>query len=333
MDDMKEQNKKEKNIKINKSTSTIGSPIYIDKEIDNDLISKNIKISSNNNISIKDLKLNDENNGEVFSNNTFTILTNRSFFKLKKAKSLYFNNEKKMNNDLTQKNNIEHFYNRNIYDNITNNYSFIPYFQTIKKNRIRNTLHSNLQNLGNTIEKKNNNENKIIDINKEFIKSIREEIKLMNLKSNLSNNKSVKNKEIFTFDTIKKKEKNKENMKKIFEISPLVYTKIIKSKEQLPNVFKKINNSIEMNLTKSSKNRSVNLKYVLHLHNSTARKSLSQFKVKDYSIKKNIKLNHKSLYSFSKKKNNKINNPSNLSNNSSLHFFYNPLINYKDFFL
>ena len=42
----------------------------------------------------------------------------------------------------------------------------------------------------------------------------------MNLKSNLSNNKSVKNKEIFTFDTIKKKEKKEENMKKIFEISP-----------------------------------------------------------------------------------------------------------------
>ena len=78
MDYIQKVNKNENNIKINKSTSTIGSPIYIDREIGEDLISNNIKDSSNNNISIKDLKLNEDNNNEVSSNiNNFTKVTNR----------------------------------------------------------------------------------------------------------------------------------------------------------------------------------------------------------------------------------------------------------------
>ena len=333
MDYIQKVNKNENNIKINKSTSTTGSPIYIDREIGEDLISNNIKDSSNNNISIKDLKLNEDNNNEVSSNiNNFTKVTNRSFICLKKANSLYFNNEKKMNDDLQFNNNINNINDNNNVNNKNDDY-FTSFFQPFNKVRNRNILfQSNFKNFGNKSGKKNHGESNIIDINKEFIKNIKEEIKKMNLKNNYSNIKSVKNKKILSFDLIKKKEKEEDNMKKISEISPLVYTKIIKSKEQLPSLFKKMHHSIESNLIKSSKNELINLKYVLLLHNSTVRKSLSQFKVKNYSIKKSIKLNKKSLYSSSGKSNNKINNLPNSSSKSALNFFYNPLQNYKDFF-
>lgn len=328
MDYIKKVNKNENYIKINKSTSVIGTPKYIDREIGDDLISNNIKYSSNNNISLKDLKLNEENNNNELSSNinNFTKVTNRSFICLN---SLYFNNEKKINNDINLNNNINK---NNIYNDINKNNNFYrPFFQSIKKVRIRNTLFpNNLKNLGNIIKKKNNGESNIFDINKEFIKNIKEEIKLMNLKNNPSNIKSVKNKNILSFDLIKKKEKEEENMKKISEISPLVYTKIIQSKEKLPNLFKKINHSIETNSIKSSKNSLINLKYVLLLHNSTIRKSLSQFKVKNYSIKKSLKLNNKSLFSSSNKK--QKNNSPHSSNKSVLNFFDNPLQNYKEFF-
>ena len=121
MDYIKKVNKNENYIKINKSTSVIGTPKYIDREIGDDLISNNIKYSSNNNISLKDLKLNEEkNNNELSSNiNNFTKVTNRSFICLN---SLYFNNEKKMNDDLQFNNNINNINDNNNVNNKNDDY-------------------------------------------------------------------------------------------------------------------------------------------------------------------------------------------------------------------
>jgi hypothetical protein len=119
-------------------------------------------------------------------------------------------------------------------------------------------------------------------------------------------------------------------MEKINKISPLVFKKILKTKKKLPNLFKNIQNSVQ-NMNSSNKNKSINLNYILLLHNSTVRKSISQFKVKKYFFKQSLQLKDRPIFSASIKKNN--NNPFNFSNKSSINFYKKSLINYNEVYL
>ena len=126
------------------------------------------------------------------------------------------------------------------------------------------------------------------------------------------------------------KKKLKKKMEKINKISPLVFKKILKTKKKLPNLFKNIQNSVQ-NMNSSNKNKSINLNYILLLHNSTVRKSISQFKVKKYFFKQSLQLKDRPIFSEKKKKNN--NNPFNFSNKSSINFYKKSLINYNEVYL
>ena len=177
--------------------------------------------------------------------------------------------------------------------------------------------------------KKNTISHKIIDINKEFIKKIKEEMEIMSSKPSFFTPQTTNNKKI-NFESKINEEKIKKKMEKINKISPLVFKKILKTKKKLPNLFKNIQNSVQ-NMNSSNKNKSINLNYILLLHNSTVRKSISQFKVKKYFFKQSLQLKDRPIFSASIKKNN--NNPLNFSNKSSINFYKKSLINYNEVYL
>jgi hypothetical protein len=147
----------------------------------------------------------------------------------------------------------------------------------------------------------NSDEKNVIDINKQLIQNLNDEMEVMNSKPehfipfNSTNN--------FHKIPIKNNEVQDKKMKQIHKISPLIYEKLKKTKKNLPYLFKNIQNAIDNKGINKNKNTAViNLKDVLIMHNSTVRRSVSQFKVKNYSFRQSLKLKNRPVYSAYKER-------------------------------
>ena len=165
----------------------------------------------------------------------------------------------------------------------------------------------------------NSDEKNVIDINKQLIQNLNDEMEVMNSKPehfipfNSTNN--------FHKIPIKNNEVQDKKMKQIHKISPLIYEKLKKTKKNLPYLFKNIQNAIDNKGINKNKNTAViNLKDVLIMHNSTVRRSVSQFKVKNHSFRQSLKLKNRPVYSAYKERfhpfpinDNFINNTMNLN--------------------
>jgi hypothetical protein len=298
-------------LKLNKSTST-SLPYY--KLYEKNLFSKKVKMISKN-ISLKDIKQISEKNKEyknLYENNITN--SSNSSISVKKIKSLYFNVEQNLNPKFIN--------NKNKTNMINSNRGF----QSVKTTQIRNIIVP--KSLNKIFISQKSDENRIVDINEEFIKKIKEEIESVESGRNASVSVSKRKTDI-SF----KKKKN-ENLKKICEISPFIYTKIIKSKEKLPILFKKFKDSFENNLMNNSKKKkSINLKSLILYHSSTVRKSFREFKVKNYSFKQSLQLKDIPLDSIYYKNIKNKNKSLNISNDFSINIKNNSLLNYKGVYL
>ena len=139
-----------------------------------------------------------------------------------------------------------------------------------------------------------NVEKNVVDINKLLIHHLNQEMEIMNSKRSFSFND--KNNIIKDSKRLNKSKEIKEKrIEKICKISPLIFDKLKKTKKNLPFLFKNIQNSIEKNEKKKTK--IINLKEIVIMHNSNIRKSVSQFKVKNQSFRKSLKLKNRPIYS------------------------------------
>ena len=165
----------------------------------------------------------------------------------------------------------------------------------------------------------NSDEKNVIDINKQLIQNLNDEMEVMNSKpKHFIPFNSMTN---FHKNTVKNNEVHDKKMEQIYEMCPLIYDKLKKTKKNLPYLFKNIQNAIDNKGINKNKNTAViNLKDVLIMHNSTVRRSVSQFKVKNYSFRQSLKLKNRPVYSAYKERfhpfpinDNFINNTMNLN--------------------
>ena len=186
----------------------------------------------------------------------------------------------------------------------------LPKFNTKKKDK-KIKMFSNLY--------LNNEEKNVIDINKQLIQNLNDEMEVMNSKPhhfipfNSMNN--------FNKIPVKNNEVRDKKIEQIYQMSPLIYEKLKKTQKNLPYLFKNIKNAIDnKGINKNKNTTSINLKDVLIMHNSTVRRSVSQFKVKNYSFRQSLKLKNRPVYSAYKERfhpfpinDNFINNTMNLN--------------------
>ena len=156
-------------LKLNKSTST-SLPYY--KLYEKNLFSKKVKMISKN-ISLKDIKQIREKKKEyknLYENNITN--SSNSSISVKKIKSLYFNVEQNLNPKFIN--------NKNKTNMINSNRGF----QSVKTTQIRNIIVP--KSLNKIFISQKSDENRIVDINEEFIKKIKEEIESVKSKRNTS---------------------------------------------------------------------------------------------------------------------------------------------------
>ena len=168
----------------------------------------------------------------------------------------------------------------------------LPKFNTKKKDK-KIKMFSNLY--------LNNDEKNVIDINKQLIQNLNDEMEVMNSKPhhfipfNSMNN--------FNKIPVKNNEVRDKKIEQIYQMSPLIYEKLKKTQKNLPYLFKNIKNAIDnKGINKNKNTTSINLKDVLIMHNSTVRRSVSQFKVKNYSFRQSLKLKNRPVYSAYKER-------------------------------
>ena len=147
----------------------------------------------------------------------------------------------------------------------------------------------------------NNEEKNVIDINKQLIQNLNDEMEVMNSKPhhfipfNSMNN--------FNKISVKNNEVRDKKIEQIYQMSPLIYEKLKKTQKNLPYLFKNIKNAIDnKGINKNKNTTSINLKDVLIMHNSTVRRSVSQFKVKNHSFRQSLKLKNRPVYSAYKER-------------------------------
>ena len=163
-----------------------------------------------------------------------------------------------------------------------------------------------------------NEEKNIVDINKQLIQNLNYEMELMNSKPtsfipfNKNHNDNIQQ---ISTKLIKKSQNEEKKMERIYEISPLIYEKLNQTKKRLPYLFKKIQNK-EPQRNKKKLN-SINLKDVLILHNSTVRRSVIQFKVKNHSFRQSLKLKNRPVYSTYKDRYHRVTTNSNIYNKTT----------------
>ena len=168
----------------------------------------------------------------------------------------------------------------------------LPKFNTKKKDK-KIKMFSNLY--------LNNDEKNVIDINKQLIQNLNDEMEVMNSKPhhfipfNSMNN--------FNKIPVKNNEVRDKKIEQIYQMSPLIYEKLKKTQKNLPYLFKNIKNAIDnKGINKNKNTTSINLKDVLIMHNSTVRRSVSQFKVKNHSFRQSLKLKNRPVYSAYKER-------------------------------
>ena len=163
-----------------------------------------------------------------------------------------------------------------------------------------------------------NEDKNIVDINKQLIQNLNYEMELMNSKPtsfipfNKNHNDNIQQ---ISTKLIKKSQNEEKKMERIYEISPLIYEKLNQTKKRLPYLFKKIQNK-EPQRNKKKLN-SINLKDVLILHNSTVRRSVTQFKVKNHSFRQSLKLKNRPVYSTYKDRYHRVTTNSNIYNKTT----------------
>jgi hypothetical protein len=161
----------------------------------------------------------------------------------------------------------------------------------------------------------NSDEKNVIDINKQLIQNLNDEMEVMNSKPhhfipfNSMNN--------FNKIPVKNNEVRDKKIEQIYQMSPLIYEKLKKTQKNLPYLFKNIKNAIDnKGINKNKNTTSINLKDVLIMHNSTVRRSVSQFKVKNYSFRQSLKLKNRPVYSAYKERYHPFPNNGNFFNNN-----------------
>ena len=160
-----------------------------------------------------------------------------------------------------------------------------------------------------------NDEKNVIDINKQLIQNLNDEMEVMNSKpKHFIPFNSMTN---FHKNTVKNNEVHDKKMEQIYEMCPLIYDKLKKTKKNLPYLFKNIQNAIDnKGINKNKNTTSINLKDVLIMHNSTVRRSVSQFKVKNHSFRQSLKLKNRPVYSAYKERYHPFPNNGNFFNNN-----------------
>lgn len=195
----------------------------------------------------------------------------------------------------------------------------LPFFESKSKSKFKNTFKIDSGCPSKTcivdnIQNETPHEH-IININKELISNLNNEITSFSKRNNPTPSKT------FQVDFFRKPHHDNSAKKNSFEIleklrvlSPIVAEKKAKNHKKIPFIFKKmkltknhisVNNTININNSVNSKNNNdshyekqkINLEDILIMHNSTIRKSVSEFKVKNFQLKRSLKLKNRPIYS------------------------------------
>lgn len=166
----------------------------------------------------------------------------------------------------------------------------------------------------NEMYKRSHDEKKehIININKELIKELNSEIRTFSKKKKPITTPKPNRSDGFNGFIIRNIEpmtskNNIEVIERIRLLSPYLATKKANNLKEIPFIFRQM----KLNKKKEPKGniinyerQKINLEDILIMHNSTIRKSVSQFKVKDFQLKKSLKLKNRPLYpAYSRKAN------------------------------
>ena len=195
----------------------------------------------------------------------------------------------------------------------------LPFFESKSKSKFKSAFQNNSsypskKSIIDNIPKEIQHEN-IININKELINNLNNEIASFSKRNCPISNKTF---QVNFFSKPKRDSSVKKNsfdiLEKLRVLSPIVADKKAKNHKRIPFIFKQMkltknhisaNNTININNSVNSKNNNdshyekqkINLEDILIMHNSTIRKSVSEFKVKNFQLKQSLKLKNRPIYS------------------------------------